>query len=180
MLMIRNELGNFCTTPVIWRSVQSCCAKRTSQPPQACKLLSCVAALTCEIEQLELAELCQFLASARIKHSCSSLPGPYIFPAGLHRSSSKSNTASFGGSARVATAGVSASKWQRTVLSQCELAAPAQFGLVPSQEAYVGSGEGWASLVVVAGCTAAFMIGAILAYHPSRGSSRRGPAGGET
>jgi hypothetical protein len=40
----------------------------------------------------------------------------------------------------------------------------------------------WAgvSLAVVDGCTAAFMIGAILAYHPSRGSSRRGPAGGET
>ena len=35
-------------------------------------------------------------------------------------------------------------------------------------------------LAVVARCTAAFMIGAILAYHPSRGSSRRGPAGGET
>ena len=36
------------------------------------------------------------------------------------------------------------------------------------------------SCSVVARCTAAFMIGAILAYHPSRGSSRRGPAGGET
>ena len=36
------------------------------------------------------------------------------------------------------------------------------------------------SLAVVAGCTAAFMIGAIFAYDPSRGLSRRGPAGGET
>ena len=35
-------------------------------------------------------------------------------------------------------------------------------------------------LAVVAGCTAAFMIGAIFAYDPSRGMSRRGPAGGET
>src|SRR3954470_17281526 len=38
----------------------------------------------------------------------------------------------------------------------------------------------WTSLVVVAGCTAVFMIGAIIAYDPSRGFSRRGPAGGET
>jgi ABC-2 type transport system permease protein len=38
----------------------------------------------------------------------------------------------------------------------------------------------WLSFAVVAGCTAAFMIGAILAYDPSRGLSRRGPAGGET
>jgi ABC-2 type transport system permease protein len=37
----------------------------------------------------------------------------------------------------------------------------------------------WISLAVVAGCTAIFMIGAILAYDPSRGFSRRGPAGGE-
>jgi ABC-2 type transport system permease protein len=33
---------------------------------------------------------------------------------------------------------------------------------------------------VVGGCTAIFMIGAILAYDPSRGLARRGPAGGET
>ena len=38
----------------------------------------------------------------------------------------------------------------------------------------------WTSLAVVAGCTAVFMIGAIIAYDPSRGFSRRGPAGGET
>src|SRR5262245_25536958 len=38
----------------------------------------------------------------------------------------------------------------------------------------------WVSLAVVAGCTAIFMIGAILAYDPSRGLTRRGPAGGET
>jgi len=38
----------------------------------------------------------------------------------------------------------------------------------------------WISLAVVGGCTAAFMIGAVLAYDPSRGLSRRGPAGGET
>jgi len=38
----------------------------------------------------------------------------------------------------------------------------------------------WVSLAVVAGCTAVFMIGAILAYDPSRGLARRGPAGGET
>jgi ABC-2 type transport system permease protein len=38
----------------------------------------------------------------------------------------------------------------------------------------------WVSLTVVAGCMAAFMIGAILAYDPSRGLSRRTPAGGET
>jgi ABC-2 type transport system permease protein len=38
----------------------------------------------------------------------------------------------------------------------------------------------WTSLAVVVGCTAVFMIGAILAYDPSRGFSRRGPAGGET
>ena len=38
----------------------------------------------------------------------------------------------------------------------------------------------WASLAVVVGCTLAFMIGAIYAYDPSRGLSRRGPAGGET
>jgi ABC-2 type transport system permease protein len=37
----------------------------------------------------------------------------------------------------------------------------------------------WMSLAVVAGCTAAFMMGAMLAYDPSRGLSRRGPAGGE-
>jgi ABC-2 type transport system permease protein len=35
------------------------------------------------------------------------------------------------------------------------------------------------SLAVVGGCTAAFMIGAMFAYDPSRGFSRRGPAGGE-
>jgi ABC-2 type transport system permease protein len=38
----------------------------------------------------------------------------------------------------------------------------------------------WVSFAVVAACTAAFMIGAIFAYDPSRGLSRRGPAGGET
>ena len=38
----------------------------------------------------------------------------------------------------------------------------------------------WISLAVVGGCTAAFMIGAIFAYDPSRGLSRRGPAGGES
>jgi ABC-2 type transport system permease protein len=38
----------------------------------------------------------------------------------------------------------------------------------------------WVSLAVVVGCTAAFMIGAILAYDPSRGFiARRGAAGGE-
>jgi ABC-2 type transport system permease protein len=36
------------------------------------------------------------------------------------------------------------------------------------------------SLAVVAGCTAVFMVGAALAYDPSRGIGRRGPAGGET
>ena len=38
----------------------------------------------------------------------------------------------------------------------------------------------WISLAVVGFCTAAFMIGAIYAYDPSRGLIRRGPAGGET
>ena len=38
----------------------------------------------------------------------------------------------------------------------------------------------WVSLVVVGGCTAAFMISAVAAYDPSRGITRRGPAGGET
>jgi len=39
----------------------------------------------------------------------------------------------------------------------------------------------WVSLAVVVGCTAAFMIGAVAAYDPSRGiAARRGPAGGET
>src|SRR3954449_13352046 len=37
----------------------------------------------------------------------------------------------------------------------------------------------WISLAVVATCTIVFMIGAILAYDPSRGLARRGPAGGE-
>ncbi|MFL4970688.1 MAG: ABC transporter permease [Xanthobacteraceae bacterium] len=38
----------------------------------------------------------------------------------------------------------------------------------------------WLALAVVCGCTAAFMIGAILAYDPSRGFiARRGGAGGE-
>jgi ABC-2 type transport system permease protein len=37
----------------------------------------------------------------------------------------------------------------------------------------------WISLAVVAGCTAAFMVGAILAYDPSRGFlARRGEPGG--
>jgi ABC-2 type transport system permease protein len=38
----------------------------------------------------------------------------------------------------------------------------------------------WTSLAVVGGCTAAFLIGAIYAYDPSRGLIRRGPGGGET
>src|SRR4051812_28732106 len=38
----------------------------------------------------------------------------------------------------------------------------------------------WVSFTVVAGCTVAFMIGAIFAYDPSRGLSRRAPAGAET
>src|SRR5713226_9387051 len=38
----------------------------------------------------------------------------------------------------------------------------------------------WISLAVVGCCTAAFMIGAIYAYDPSRGLVRRGPTGGET
>ena len=36
------------------------------------------------------------------------------------------------------------------------------------------------SLAVVGGCTAVFMIGAMFAYDPARGFSRRGPAGGES
>jgi ABC-2 type transport system permease protein len=39
----------------------------------------------------------------------------------------------------------------------------------------------WISLAVVAGCTALFMVGAILAYNPSRGFlARRGEPGGGT
>jgi ABC-2 type transport system permease protein len=38
----------------------------------------------------------------------------------------------------------------------------------------------WVSLAVVGTCTAVFMIGAVLAYDPSRGLNRRGGAGGET
>ena len=38
----------------------------------------------------------------------------------------------------------------------------------------------WVSLAVVAGCTAVFLVGAIMAYDPSRGLARRGPARGET
>jgi ABC-2 type transport system permease protein len=38
----------------------------------------------------------------------------------------------------------------------------------------------WVSLAVVAGCTAVFTIGAIIAYDPGRGLARRAPAGGET
>ena len=38
----------------------------------------------------------------------------------------------------------------------------------------------WISLAVVGGCSAIFMIGAVLAYEPSRGLIRRGSAGGET
>ena len=34
-------------------------------------------------------------------------------------------------------------------------------------------------LVVVSACTAAFMIGAMLAYDPSHGLSRRGPCQGD-
>src|SRR5262245_3529851 len=38
----------------------------------------------------------------------------------------------------------------------------------------------WLALAVVVGCTAAFMLGAILAYDPSRGLiARRGGPGGE-
>jgi ABC-2 type transport system permease protein len=37
----------------------------------------------------------------------------------------------------------------------------------------------WLSLAVVAGCTIVFMVGAILAYDPSRGLIRRGGPGGE-
>jgi ABC-2 type transport system permease protein len=38
----------------------------------------------------------------------------------------------------------------------------------------------WLALAVVCGCTAVFMIGAILAYDPSRGFvARRGGAGAE-
>jgi ABC-2 type transport system permease protein len=38
----------------------------------------------------------------------------------------------------------------------------------------------WVSLSVVAGCTVLFMTAAVIAYDPSRGLSRRAPAGGET
>ncbi len=38
----------------------------------------------------------------------------------------------------------------------------------------------WISFAVVAGCTAVFIIGAIMAYDPGRGLVRRAPAGGET
>src|SRR5690348_12102322 len=38
----------------------------------------------------------------------------------------------------------------------------------------------WVSLAVVGGCTLVFMIGAVLAYDPSRGLGRRSPVGGET
>ncbi|MDB5502490.1 MAG: multidrug transporter permease [Tardiphaga sp.] len=36
------------------------------------------------------------------------------------------------------------------------------------------------SLAVVGGCAVVFMVGAAIAYDPSRGIGRRGPAGGET
>jgi ABC-2 type transport system permease protein len=36
----------------------------------------------------------------------------------------------------------------------------------------------WLSLAVVAGCTAVFMVGAVIAYNPSRGLlARRGEGG---
>src|ERR1700686_2175700 len=38
----------------------------------------------------------------------------------------------------------------------------------------------WVSLAVVPGCSVTFMIGAVLAYGPSRGLIRRPPLGGET
>jgi ABC-2 type transport system permease protein len=38
----------------------------------------------------------------------------------------------------------------------------------------------WLSLAVVGGCAVVFMIAAAIAYDPSRGIGRRGPAGGET
>jgi ABC-2 type transport system permease protein len=38
----------------------------------------------------------------------------------------------------------------------------------------------WLSLAVVAACTAAFTLGAVMAYDPGRGFARRMPAGGET
>jgi ABC-2 type transport system permease protein len=38
----------------------------------------------------------------------------------------------------------------------------------------------WLSLAVVGSCATVFIVGAILAYEPSRGFARRGPAGGET
>ncbi|ABD85824.1 ABC transporter permease [Rhodopseudomonas palustris] len=38
----------------------------------------------------------------------------------------------------------------------------------------------WLSLAVVGGSTAAFLIGAMLAYNPSRGLGHRGAAGGDT
>ncbi len=38
----------------------------------------------------------------------------------------------------------------------------------------------WVSLAVVTGCIVVFLLGAMIAYDPSRGLSRRGPAGGET
>ncbi len=39
--------------------------------------------------------------------------------------------------------------------------------------------SGWASPAIVAGCTAAFTIGTVLADDPPHGFGRR-PAGGET
>jgi ABC-2 type transport system permease protein len=38
----------------------------------------------------------------------------------------------------------------------------------------------WLSFAVVAGCTAVFTLGAIMAYDPGRGFARRAPAGGDT
>jgi ABC-2 type transport system permease protein len=38
----------------------------------------------------------------------------------------------------------------------------------------------WVSLAVVGGCAVVFMIAAAVAYDPSRGIGRHGPAGGET
>src|SRR6267142_434289 len=104
MLMLRMRFETFCTTPVMARSAPTCCAYCTSQPPQACKLLPCAAALTGAMSRTanfpDSASALRNWSPALISRRCSSVRGPSTSPCRLVSTSSKSNTATLSGPAR--------------------------------------------------------------------------------
>src|SRR5258707_12463625 len=102
--MWRIGFETFETTPVRARPAPPCGAYCRSEPPQACKLLPCAAALTGAMSRTanfpDSASALRNWSPALISRRCSSVRGPSTSPCRLVSTSSKSNTATLSRPAR--------------------------------------------------------------------------------